>query len=145
MDYSVRIPFLAHIGCELIRFDAGDAELALVLKEELTNSWGVVHGGISMTLLDAAMAHAARSPAEPGGEERPGVVTIEMKTSFLRPGSGRLRAFGKVLHRTATMSFCEGSIVDDSGSLVAHGTGTFKHLKRLTVGGLKVQRGGASD
>lgn len=140
------IPFLAHLGCTLHRFDGGESELRLVLRDELTNAWGMAHGGVTMTLLDAAMGHAARSPDAPGGEPRTGVVTIEMKTSFLRPGLGRLTVRGRVMHRTLTMSFCEASVTDDKGSLVAHATGTFKHLKSLTVGGLKVsRRGGASD
>ena len=141
----VHIPFLAHLGCELRRFDGGQSELVLTLREELTNAWGMAHGGVTMTLLDAAMGHAARSPDAPGGEPRSGVVTIEMKTSFMRPGLGRLRVQGRVVHRTATMSFCEASVLDEKGALVAHGTGTFKHLKSLTVGGMKVRRGGASD
>lgn len=139
------IPFLAHLGCELLRFDGGHSELALTLNEQLTNAWGMAHGGVTMTLLDAAMGHAARSPDEPGGEPRTGVVTIEMKTTFMRPGLGRLRVLGRVMHRTLTMSFCEASVLDDKGALVAHGTGTFKHLKSLTVGGMKVRRGAASD
>lgn len=139
------IPFLAHLGCELKRFHGGEAELTLALQDAFTNAWGVAHGGISMTLLDTAMGHAARSPDEPGGEPRTAVVTVEMKTSFLRPGQGRLAAHGKVLHRTPTMSFCEARLIDDQGALVAHATGTFKHLKALTVGGMKVRRGGASD
>lgn len=139
------IPFLAHLGCELLRFDGGHSELALTLNEQLTNAWGMAHGGVTMTLLDAAMGHAARSPDQPGGEPRTGVVTIEMKTTFMRPGLGRLRVQGRVMHRTLTMSFCEASVLDDKGALVAHGTGTFKHLKSLTVGGMKVRRGAASD
>jgi uncharacterized protein (TIGR00369 family) len=145
MNFHIRIPFLDHLGCELLRFEAGTCEIALTLQEDFTNAWGVAHGGVTMTLLDAAMGHASRSPDLPGGEERAGVVTIEMKTSFMRPGSGRLTAHGKVLHRTVTMSFCEASIFDQAGGLVAHATGTFKHLKGLKVGGLRVQRGGASD
>ena len=33
------------------------------LQPELCNSWGVAHGGVTMTLLDVAMAHAARAAA----------------------------------------------------------------------------------
>lgn len=115
------------------------------LSEELTNSWGVAHGGVTMTLLDVAMAHAARSPDETGIAEPSGVVTIEMKTSFMRPGLGRLLGSGRRLHRTASMAFCEGSVHDAEGLLVAHATGTFKYLKGLPAGGKRIQRLGASD
>jgi hypothetical protein len=40
-----------------------------------------------MTLLDVVMAHAARTPGADGVAETSGVVTIEMKTTFLRPGT----------------------------------------------------------
>ncbi|MEO8527014.1 MAG: PaaI family thioesterase [Caldimonas sp.] len=133
------------LGFELIRFEKGEAEIAVELREELCNSWSVAHGGVTMTLLDVAMAHAARSPGEDGATEQSGVVTIEMKTSFMRPGLGRLVAVGKRLHRTASMAFCEASIHDGEAKIVAHATGTFKYLKGLPAGGKRIQRPGASD
>ncbi len=145
MEFKVRIPFVETLGMELLRFDPDNAELALNLREELTNSWGVAHGGVSMTLLDVAMAHAARSPSVPGGASQPGVVTLEMKTSFMRPGQGRLLAEGRRLHRTATLAFCEAWVRDTAGVLVAHATGTFKYMKALPVDGRKLQKLNASD
>ena len=63
-----------------------------------------------------------------------GAVTIEMKTSFFRPGEGRLRAVGRLLHRSATMAFTEGHVYGGHGELCAHATGTFKYVKRLPAG-----------
>jgi acyl-coenzyme A thioesterase PaaI-like protein len=100
---------------------------------------------VTMTLLDVVMAHAARTPSADGVVETSGIVTIEMKTSFLRPGLGRLVGTGRRLHRTASMAFCEGSLVDAGGELVAHATGTFKYLKGLPAGGKRIQRLNASD
>ena len=134
LQFPVHIPFVEQLGFELLSFGGGEAELCLDLTEAHFNSWSVAHGGVVMTLLDVAMAHAARSlgKTEAGaGDLGPGVVTIEMKTSFMRPGEGRLRAVGKLLHRTATLAFCEGSVFDDSGKLCAHATATFKFLKAL--------------
>ncbi|MBS0449290.1 MAG: PaaI family thioesterase [Proteobacteria bacterium] len=119
------------LGFELVSCDAGRAEIALALREELTNSRDMAHGGVSMTLLDVVMAHAARSPNQPGHPESHGVVTIEMKTTFMRPGTGRLRALGHLVHRTPTMAFCEGTIVNESGAIVAQSTGTFKYVRPL--------------
>jgi len=63
----------------------------------------------------------------------------------MRPGLGRLVATGRRLHRTASMAFCDASIVDAEQQLVAHATGTFKFLKGLPAGGKRIQRIGASD
>ena len=145
MKFLATIPFVDLLGMELLACEAGAAEIALTLRDELTNSWSVAHGGVTMTLLDVVMAHAARSPNQPGHAESPGVVTIEMKTSFLRAGLGRLTAHGKLLHRTASLAFTEGTVVDQQGELIAHGSGTFKYMKGLPAGGRRIQRLNASD
>ena len=145
IPFLTHIPFVEHLGLALMRLDPGEAELQLVLRPELTNSWEVAHGGVVMTLLDVALAHGARSPLVAGGEPQPGVVTVEMKTSFMRPGLGTLRAIGRRQHRTASLAFCEGSVLDAQGQLLAHATGTFKYMRALPAGGRKIQRLGASD
>ncbi|UUX97257.1 PaaI family thioesterase [Aquabacterium sp. J223] len=138
MDFPTRIPFVELLGLSLEHFEVDTARLALTLRDELGNSLGMAHGGVTMTLLDVAMAHAARSPTTEGGERTPAVVTIEMKTTFMRPGTGRLVAEGRRLHRTASMAFCEAAVRDDHGRLVAHATGTFKYMKTATVGGRRI-------
>ena len=100
------------------------------------NSWEVAHGGVLMTMLDVAMATAARSDHLDG----PGVATIEMKTSFMRPGEGELRCHAKLLHRSTTMAFCEGSVFGGDGKLCAHATGTFKYLKALPTQGRRLNK-----
>lgn len=145
MDFPNPIPFVEHLGFEFLRYDAGEAEIAITLRDELSNTWGVAHGGVTMTLLDIVMAHAARSPNQPGYDPSKGVVTIEMKTSFMRPGVGRLVGRGRLLHRTGSTAFCEASVFDAQGLLLAHATGTFKFLQGLPVGGKLVERLNASD
>ena len=145
MEFTVHIPFVEMLGFELISCEAGRAEIAIALRDELTNSYSVAHGGVSMTLLDVAMAHAARSPNQPGHPTSPGVVTIEMKTSFMRPGVGRLVGRATLLHRTASMAFCEASLFDEADLIVAQATGTFKYTRGLSVGGKKIQRLNGSD
>ena len=148
MRFPVRIPFVEQLGFELLRMGEGEAEIAVTLSEGLCNSFKVAHGGLTMTLLDAVMAHAARSVGVSLGPARsedtdtdtgaadlgPGVVTIEMKTSFMRPGEGRLTGRGKLLHRSATLAFCEGSVFAADGALCAHATATFKYLRALPRG-----------
>ena len=139
LPFPRRIPFVDALGLELWGFGDGQAELRVTLDESHLNSWQVAHGGLLMTLLDVAMAHAARSVvAGSGGDPAdtgPGMVTVEMKTSFMRPGEGRLRAVGTLLHRTATLAFTEGRVLDDADRLCAHATATFKYLRALPTSG----------
>ena len=83
-----------------------------------------------MTLADVALAMAARSLTDDGV----GVVTVEMKVNFMQPGRGELRAYGRVMHRSTTMAYCEGEVRDSEGHFVAKALGTFKYMKRLAVG-----------
>jgi uncharacterized protein (TIGR00369 family) len=129
VEFQVHIPFVELLGFELQQFEGGAATISFDPKPEHENSFSVVHGGASMTLLDVVMAHAARSV-----EPTMGVVTIEMKTSFMRAAKGPLMAKGLLLHRTATMAFTEGRILDAAGKFCAHATGTFKYVARLPVG-----------
>jgi uncharacterized protein (TIGR00369 family) len=134
LPFALDIPFVETLGMQLWRFDGGFAEISLEVQPAMLNSWGVAHGGVVMTLLDVAMAHAARSVREDSQHGAPGIVTVEMKTSFMRPAAGRLVATGRLLHGTRTLAFCEGSVHDAGGALCAHATGTFKFLRALKRG-----------
>lgn len=124
------IPFLRALGAKLVRAHDGRAEIALDLAAEHENSLGVAHGGVVMTLLDVAMARAGRTCVDRDGAEPMVAVTVEMKTSFFRPAVGRLLARGRVLHRSATMAYCEAELFDGKEHLVAKSLGTFKFLRR---------------
>jgi uncharacterized protein (TIGR00369 family) len=139
IEFPIRIPFVEQLGLELWAFGHGQAELRVDLAEAHLNSWEVAHGGVLMTMLDVAMAHAARSVNSAGPDQGPGVATIEMKTSFMRPAEGELRAVGKLLQRTNSLAFTEGSVFDGQGRLCAHATGTFKYLRTLPVEGRKLK------
>ena len=134
LQFALDIPFVQALGMQLWRFDGGFAEISLEVRPEMQNSWAVAHGGVVMTLLDVVMAHAARSVRDDTDHGAPGIVTVEMKTSFMRPATGRLMATGHLLHGTKSMAFCEGSVRDASGALCAHATGTFKFLRALKRG-----------
>ena len=129
--FPIDIPFLEDLGMELLEMGDGQARVALALKQRHMNTWRVAHGGVTMTMLDVAMALAGRS-LDPNAR---GAVTVEMKTSFLQPAGkagGRLVASGKAFHRSKTMCFCEGELWNGE-RLVAKAMGTFKFLKRLDV------------
>jgi uncharacterized protein (TIGR00369 family) len=123
--FGAYIPYVDHLGFELVFFDEGQSELSYTPEPEHMNSFNVTHGGAVMTLLDVTLATAARSV-----DKGMGVVTIEMKTSFMQPASGTLTAKGRLIHRTHNMAFTEGTLFDAGGRACAHATGTFKYVKR---------------
>ena len=135
LKFPLRIPFVEELGLELWGFGGGKAELRVDLEQAHLNSWEVAHGGVLMTMLDVAMAHAARSSTSQAPHDAPGLATIEMKTTFMRPAEGQLRALGTLLHKTTTMAFTEGSVFNEAGQLCAHATATFKFLRALPATG----------
>jgi uncharacterized protein (TIGR00369 family) len=143
LAFPVHIPFVEQLGLTLHALGEGEAELRLSVQDAHLNSWRVAHGGVLMTLLDVTMAHAARSVHKDQPDFGPGVVTVEMKTSFMRPGEGELRCVGKLLHRSATLAFCEASVLGANDRLCAHATGTFKYLKALPTQGRQLKVLGA--
>ena len=128
IPFGVHVPFIEHLGFTLERFEGGESELRYSARPEHLNSFSVTHGGACMALLDVTMAAAARSV-----QPDMGVVTIEMKTSFMQPATGPLVAKGRLMHRSATMAFTEATIFDAKGRVCTHATGTFKYVKRLPV------------
>ena len=133
--FGVEIPFVNHLGFTLEFMQGGHSELRYEARPEHLNSFSVTHGGATMTLLDVTMATAARSDTPDMG-----VVTIEMKTSFMQAARGPLVAKGRLIHRTATMAFTEGTVYDAEGRVCSHATCTFKYVRRLPVDGRNVHQ-----
>ena len=132
INFGAEIPFVTHLGFALEAFEGGASAISYTPLPDHLNSFAVTHGGAIMTLLDVTMATAARSV-----QKDMGVVTIEMKTSFMQPAPGdgsRLTAKGRLMHRTATLAFTEATLFDVQGKACAHATGTFKYVKRLPTG-----------
>jgi uncharacterized protein (TIGR00369 family) len=119
--FGVVVPFLNLLGVRGERFDAGQTTVVLEPRPDLTNHFGSVHGGALATLLDVAMASAARSL-----HPEDGAVTVNMTMNFLREGSGRLSAAGRVRQSGRSLVFCEAEVLDEAGHLVATASGTFK-------------------
>ena len=130
MQFGVEIPFVSHLGFDLQLFEGGRSQIDYEPLPEHLNSFQVTHGGALMTLLDVTMAVAARSV-----QQDMGVVTIEMKTSFMQPARpGKLVGKGHLMHRSATLAFTEATIYDAQGNACAHATGTFKYVRRPPTG-----------
>ena len=115
------VPFIDHLGIEFVSYGQGRSHLRLTPLPEHNNAYDMAHGGVVMTLLDVTMAFAALEPEQPDM----GAITVEMKTSFMRPSCGTLNGHGVVLQRTKKLVFVEGSITGDDGEICAKASGTF--------------------
>jgi uncharacterized protein (TIGR00369 family) len=120
-----KVPFNRLLGMQREFCEAGQARMMLETRAELTNNFHATHGGVIMTMLDVVMSSAALSKS---GFQR-AVVTIDMSTSFLKPGRGRLTAYGTAVGGGRSVCFCEARIEDEAGDIVAKAMGTFKYVQ----------------
>jgi uncharacterized protein (TIGR00369 family) len=121
---------IANIGTKLIEVGAG----TLVLEGNLTagahgfpTSRGpIVHGGAIATLADETLASAAFTLAEEGET----TATVDLKVDYYRPGTpGRLLCRARVRHRTRRLAFCEASIEQETGEVIAEARAVIAYVR----------------
>jgi len=128
-EYQKKIPFISHLKILTETLGRGEARLSLPVETHLTNSFGTVHGGVILSLLDIALCTAART-LHP---DSTGVITIDMSASFIGAGSGtRLVAEARVMKDARSMSFVEGEAKNEDGSLVAKAIATVRVRQKET-------------
>ena len=119
------VPYAQLLGIELDKVIPGEAILTLVVRPELTQNHGVVHGGAIASLLDTATAFAILTLLEP--EER--VTTVDLAISYLRPAvAGKLIASARVLRKGRRLIATTAEVADESGTLVATALSTYIQL-----------------
>ena len=121
-NFDINIPFIEHLGVRLVEKGDGRVVVRLEPRPEHLNSWNGVHGGVLMTLLDAALSSAARS-LDPACI---GAATVEMKVNFLSAASGPVVAEAFAERAGRSLIFAEGEASDSAAKLLAKATGTFK-------------------
>jgi len=121
-DFDINIPFIEHLGVKLVEKVDGRVVVRLEPRPEHLNSWNGVHGGVLMTLLDAALSSAARS-LDPACI---GATTVEMKANFLSAATGTVVAEAFAERAGRSLIFAEGEATDSAAKLLAKATGTFK-------------------
>ena len=102
-----RQPVMALIGAELMKVEAGEVDIGLQFREDLTQQHGFLHAGITTAIVDSACGYAAFSLMPVGTE----VLTSEFKINLLSPAIGNyFLAEGRVLKAGKTLSVVRGDV-----------------------------------
>lgn len=72
------------VGMELVDLADGEAVIAIKMRDELRQPHGLLHGGITATLIDTAMAFAVLTRL--GKDEK--ASTIDLTIHYTRPHTG---------------------------------------------------------
>ena len=121
---------VANIGTKIVEVELGRLVLEGNMTGEAhgfpTSRGTIVHGGAIATLADEALASVAFTAAEEGET----TVTADLKVDFLRPAvPGRLLARATVRHRTRRLAFCEATVEQDGGQIVAEARAVIAYVK----------------
>jgi len=118
-------PHAVQLGIEFVSLGTDEAVLKLPFKPELATIGEVVHGGAISALIDtAAMAAAWAMDEIP---ENPAGSTVSLSVNFASTASGvDLQAASRVVKRGGRLSFCEVTVTDPDGTVVAQGIAIYR-------------------
>jgi uncharacterized protein (TIGR00369 family) len=120
--------FRALVGYHALVWRQNYAEIELELGPLHGNSIGMTHGGVLMTLLDAAMGHASTYTPVKGNVRA--VVTLSMTTTFLEgPRSGTIRAIARLVSIDNGVATCEAEIRNADGKVMCIAQGSFRYIQ----------------
>ena len=117
--------FSAWLGVELAEISTGICELTMITRAEMLNGFKILHGGISYSLADSALAFAANSL---------GKHSLSVDTSIAHhvkvSENEKIRATARPLFLGKKVSTFEVLISNCSDELIASFKGTVYHTDR---------------
>jgi uncharacterized protein (TIGR00369 family) len=110
-------PFIKLMGVEIVKRSAERSEARLVIREDLCNRRGVMHGGAVMGLADIMGGMTASAALA----DRQRTATIESKTNFFAPipKGDTAHAVCTPLHSGRTTIVLQTNITRSDGRLAA--------------------------
>ena len=128
-----RCPYFNLLSMGIVSLDPGRSVLKIEVSEKHLQPYGIVHGGVYASLIDAACFWASYTDVE----EPAGLTTVEMKLNYLAPASsGVFMAEGEVIKTGKSLCLSKAVIKDgENGRLLAHGTATMMVLESIQLEG----------
>jgi uncharacterized protein (TIGR00369 family) len=124
-DPKLNIPFNDLLGIRVTRTHRDGVTVQCDIQPELRNSHGVLHGGVTATLVDVAVGMAAVHHF--GGKRT--LTTVELKVNYFLPISeGRVTARARLLRLGSSLVVGSVEVKDHKRRLAAFGTATYKIL-----------------
>ena len=111
--------FVRYCGIVRERIERGFSRVGCQVEQQHLNHIGIVHGGLSFTLMDTAAGQAGLTLC---GEDRT-VVTQCADIHFLRPvRKGHIRAEGRIIKEGRQTALARVELLDSSGVCCVYGT-----------------------
>lgn len=125
-------PYFNLQSMEIKELTPGTSRVEIALAQKHLQPFGIVHGGVYSTLVDAAGFWACYSLLEPGL----GLTTVELKLNYLAPTKeGRLIGLGRCIKQGRNLGLADARIEDAEGRILAYGMVTVMALHDLPLEG----------
>lgn len=119
------LSFAKLIGMRLVDLRPDQAVISIEMRDDLRQPSGVLHGGVTATLIDTAMAFAVRTRL--GLNEA--TATIDLTVHYLRPHtSGKFTCTAKVVRAGKRIFTVSADVENESGKLIATGLSTYTRV-----------------
>ncbi|MGH9949864.1 MAG: PaaI family thioesterase [Pyrinomonadaceae bacterium] len=119
------LPFAQLIGMKLVDIRPNEAVIEIEMRDDLRTPYGVLHGGVTATLIDTAMAFAVRTHIEPEAK----TATIDLTVHYLRPHlEGKATCTAKVVRPGKRIFTVSADVVGSNGKLIATGLSTYTRV-----------------
>ena len=119
------LPFARMIGMRLVDLKPDEAVIRIEMRDELRQPSGVLHGGVTATLIDTAMAFAVRTRL--GLQEA--TATIDLTVHYMRPHlSGVFICTAKVVRAGKRIFTVSADVHNEEGKLIATGLSTYTRV-----------------
>jgi uncharacterized protein (TIGR00369 family) len=120
-----KIPYPSLLGFELVDLKFGEATLKLVMRDQLRQPYGLLHGGATASLIDTAMAFACITCLAEGEQS----TTIDLTVHYLRPvREGEIFCTARVVRSGRRIMTVSAEVVDETGKLVATSLSTYTKI-----------------
>jgi uncharacterized protein (TIGR00369 family) len=119
------LPFAKMIGMRLVDLMQGEAVIAIDMRDELRQPSGVLHGGVTATLIDTAMAFAV-IPSLAEGER---TTTVDLTVHYLRPHiEGTFTCTARVVRAGKRIITLTADVVNMEGKMIATAVSTYMKI-----------------
>ena len=119
------LSFAKLIGMNLDDLQPDIAVISIEMRDDLRQPSGVLHGGVTATLIDTAMAFAVRTRL-PIDEA---TATIDLTVHYLRPHTtGKFTCTAKVVRAGKRIFTVSADVHGSGGKLIATGLSTYTRV-----------------
>ena len=129
---GTHVQFLNLLNIQISKLEAGKVVFQMTVDDRHLRTLGIVHGGVTATLIDTALGFAAGTTAPKGFH----VVTVQLNLNYVRPAwkGETLVATGEVSHAGQQTAVSRGEVRSTEGALVGVGQGTFMYIPEPPAG-----------